>query len=144
MLAEQHNLAYPNESGDGSKSIEVIAARITAPDAAHLRQDYAYVPGLKESDPAELILLYMKEPTRFKWHGDHPSLLRGKRWLVQTPDFRESDRPAEWCPERGQWIDTPEFRRRLEKTLSFLKEQQRPYWERIMQEHEAFLAKAVH
>jgi hypothetical protein len=96
------------------------------------------VPGLKADDPADLVLLYTTRPTRFVWHGDHPSLFRARRWVVVAPDFGMSPEPR-GRGELSDWIDTPQLKARLRKTLDYLKANDRPFWTNVVAEHGAFL-----
>lgn len=146
-LVEQENKGdrtgnYPNVMGDSRKSMNAFSAMMGDPqDESKMDRDYAYVPGLRASDPKDLIFMYMTARTRFMWHEDNPPLNQKPEWLIFAPDWAEpeSDSPV-WCPEGAQRIDTAEFKRRLQATLSFLKEQKRPNWERAVQEHGAFLS----
>ena len=69
-------------------------------------------------------------------------MFRPRKWVVVRPGFglRGMEEPS--LGELSDWIDEPEFERRLRKTLDFLKANNRPYWTNAVAEHEAFL-KAV-
>jgi hypothetical protein len=100
---------------------------------------YNYVPGLKEDDPKNLVLLYSKWPTRFIWHGDLPTLFREKRWIVVPPDFCTGDFPRKHRGEQSDSVITAELKARLQRTLDFLKSNQRTNWQQVVKEHTAFL-----
>lgn len=122
---------YPNVVGSGSRSLAVIEL-FTDSEIQH----YSYVPGLREGDPAELVLMFLKARTAYTWHADYThTVLSTRRWMVLSPDPLHTGT----CPEGGELLDTPEFKRRLEKTIAFLKEHQRPYWQVVVEEQSKFL-----
>jgi hypothetical protein len=43
------------------------------------------------------------------------------------------------CPEGGDLLDTPEFKRRLLLTLKFLQTKERPHWQVVSNEQMEFL-----
>jgi hypothetical protein len=95
---------------------------------------YRYVQGLREDDPKDLVVFYRKTKTR--WRTKRPSSYeKTPRWLVMVPGC-----DGYWGNQAGGWIDTPEFRARLTKTLAYLEEQGRPNWAQTRREHAAFLA----
>jgi hypothetical protein len=97
---------------------------------------YAYVPGLKCDDPQDLVLLYLKSKTPYTWHADQEhTILSPHRWMVVPPGIV----PSGTCPEGGDLLDTAELKRRLERTMAFLKQHQRPHWQVVVEEHTAFL-----
>lgn len=130
--------AYPNVAGISSNSMQVLGD-VSRDLCRELQTRYQYVPGLREDDPADLVLMYLKRPTRCIWHGDFPTFFRPRKWVVVRPDFglRSMEEPS--VGELSDWIDRPEFERRLRKTLDFLKANNRPYWTNVVAEHEAFL-----
>ncbi len=130
-----NDLWYPNIEGSSAKSLETIAAYFD-PNDSNALCDYRYVPGLKSDDSSDLILMYVKEPSRRNWHGDTHYFRKEKRWIVLNPamDDGEDDK---WS-EVGEWISTTEFTNRLTKTLRFLSENQRPYWTNAINEHSEF------
>jgi hypothetical protein len=129
--------AYPNVMGSGAISLQQIATNSGYFDERLIR-DYVYVPGLRGRDPDDLVMLYMKKPTRYYWHGRSRPFL-DPMWLVFSPGFNYCPTNAESCSERGQRMDTQEFERRLRLTLAFLKNNERPYWTNVVAEQEAFL-----
>ena len=130
---------YPNVDGDADASLAHLRAILpdeSIYDQDHF-QDYRYVPGLTKDDPDDLVLFYKTTKTRFPAHHHSPSLwllpFIKARWAVIGPRFQG--------PLHGgsYWLDTPEFVRRLQKTLDFLKANERPHWEEIVREHGEFL-----
>ncbi len=126
---------YPNVEGDAKRSLAAFGPQRTFGDPRF--KDYAYIPGLCERDPDELIIFYKTTKTKFREHGANPCLWRvpflQSRWSVCGPRFDG--------PEHGgaYWINTPEFKMRLIKTLDFLKSHDRPYWQAVVDKHTAFL-----
>lgn len=125
---------YPNVGGKAPQSLAVLNPYLFKADEL---RDYRYVPGLRSDDPEELVLLYVKEPTRRKWHGDTRWFRKQKGWVVLNPQSKsgEGDR---WS-EVAEWIPTDEFTNRLVRTLQFLAENERPHWTNVVQEHSVFL-----
>ena len=102
--------------------------------------DYGYVPGLQEGDPNDLVMMYLREKTRRHWNGDHSgSFLRAPRWMVIGPDFYDDAGREEGSYECGRLQTTAEFRQRLQRTLDFLKSNNRLNWTNAIKEHSAFL-----
>ena len=129
MLENGHTNVYPNASGTQSNSLKLIERYYSGHDI----QRYGYVPGLSYDDPKDLVLMYVR--TRYTWHGDTThTIFSPERWLVLSPIV--DDGP---CPEGGELVDTPEFKRRLQATLAFLKDHERPYWQVVAQEQSNFL-----
>jgi hypothetical protein len=58
--------------------------------------------------------------------------------MVLSPGFSPGA-PGNTCPEGGELLDTPEFKKRIQITIAFLKEQQRPYWQTVAEEQSEFL-----
>ena len=52
--------------------------------------------------------------------------------MVISPGFQDED------IELNAWIDTPEFRKRLSRTIEFLDKEKRPHWQSIVAEQEKF------
>jgi len=121
---------YPNASGNAQASLAMIEPYF----GPHIH-DYGYVPGLREDDPKGLVFMYLKKKTRHTYHADlQHSIFSPRRWFVLPPAIIEGP-----CPEGGALLDTPEFKHRLQDTIAFLKEKQRPHWETIIAEQTAFL-----
>ncbi len=137
--AGQENPPYPNVNGSSQTSLQEIARAMQPVHAVRLLRDYLYVPGLHPNDPQDLVLLYIRERTRYTWHGDATAVRREPQWLVFSPGFYSPLDTPEWCPEDGRRLSDDQFRTRLQKTLDFLREQKRPNWENVAKEHTAFL-----
>jgi hypothetical protein len=134
MLKTHNSNTYPNIGGIGSNSLVAIE-----PFEGHEIQKYGYISGLKCDDPNDLVLMYLKTKTRYSWHGDaEHTVFSPLHWMVLSPDIVGAESAT--CPEGGQLIDTPEFKRRVEKTIAFLKEHQRPNWEVAAKEQTDFLS----
>jgi hypothetical protein len=99
---------------------------------------YRYIQGLGLNDPADLIVMYRK--TKSHWLYHHRSwdyYVEEPKWLVMGPQT-----PGHWATESDNgFIETAELRRRIRRTLDFLKEKKRPYWEQTVKEHKPFLDK---
>jgi len=123
---------YPNVEGDSRRSFALVGQYMLNGDEYYAK--YGYVPGLKDDDPPELVLMYLKEKTRRTWNGDSSGSIRRKpKWMVIGPSFGCD------LPEGGRLEETAVFRTRLQKTLEFLQENSRPYWTNAVREHAAFL-----
>ena len=132
MREVSHSNVYPNANGVGSNSLTMMVEYF-GPDI----QRYEYVPGLTCEDPKDLVLMYLKTKTHYSWHGDTAhTIFSPQRWMVLSPEFFEDE---DSCPEGGQLLDTPEFKRRVQMTVAFLKEHQRPNWEVVAKEQSDFL-----
>jgi len=133
--------AWPNVDGDSAKSFAQIEDRYLSPPDDHAYSSaYGYVPGLKDDDPPDLIFMYLKRKTRRTWNGDHsPTVFTRKKWMVFAPDFWSSSAPVGTYPEGGELVETSEFIRRFQKTLEFLRENNRPHWEATVAEQARFL-----
>ena len=125
-----HTNEYPNINGDSHASL-ATAERFMGRDI----QQYEYVPGLHYDDPNDLVLMYMKKKTRHSWHGDHEhSIFSKPQWLVLSPDIISGT-----AGEGGDLVDTSELKRRIERTLAFLKDKQRPNWQAVTEQQIALL-----
>jgi hypothetical protein len=125
------NRYYPNTNGNGSASLAA-----TSPYFGEVIKRYGYIPGLRWDDPKDLVLMYLKVKTRYTWHGDMtPNIFSPKLWKIVPPSVVD-DGPD---PEGGELVTTPEFKKRILKTLVFLKENQRPYWQTVATEQMQFL-----
>ena len=100
---------FPNLRGEAVASLQLIMPFRTPGSF----RDYGYVPGLKPEDAQDLVLFYVKKPSRKRWHGDAWSPLHPKLWVVVNPQFT-----GDW--EDAEAITTTEFKLRLAKTLVFL------------------------
>jgi hypothetical protein len=131
---------FPNVKGLSQDSIATINDAM----AGYMRwtNDYSYVPGLREDDPQDLVLMYFNRPTRWNWHGHPPTIFNEKAWIVIPVDFASgsSFRPHTGqigeCSER---VSQGEFCRRLRGTLDFIRTNERPNWQTIVAEHAKLL-----
>lgn len=109
--------------------------------------DYNYIPGLREDDPPDLVLMYFNRPTRWNWHGPPPTIFKEKAWIIIPVDFGSgsSSRPHSGqigeCSER---VSQGEFCARLRGTLDFIRTNERPNWETIIAEQARFLNSVEH
>lgn len=128
-----HSNAYPNAGGVGSNSLALIE-QYCGPDI----QRYGYIPGLTYDDPKDLVLIYLKTKTHYSWHGDTShTVFSPLKWMVISPQFHDGENT---CPEGGELLDTAEFKRRVERTVEFLKENQRTDWQVVAKEQADFLS----
>lgn len=106
------------------------------------RDDYRYVPGLHDSDPPDLVLMYLDQQARWVWHGDPPTKFKDYGWIVVPVDFCDGiyarTRKGGWG-ELSERISEGEFKRRLRATLDFVRTNNRPNWKKVVAEHTAFL-----
>jgi hypothetical protein len=130
---------FPNIDGQSSASLAEISQYM---GGVWLEESYMYVPGLNWIDPGELVLMYYAKPTRWTWHGSPPTIFTEKAWILIPVDMtyyggtRELAGPGE-CSERVSFED---LRQRIQKTLDFLRENDRPNWQAVVEEHQRFLA----
>ena len=132
MLESGHtNGFYPNADGIGSNSLAMIE-----PFFGQDIQQYAYIPGLRIDDPKDFVLMYLKRPTHYSWHGDtEHTIFSPRRWMVVFPDIVMGGP----YPEGGDLVDGPEFKRRVLRTVAYLKDHNRPHWQVVAKEQEEFL-----
>ena len=134
---EHKTRAFPNADGDGAESLNEVKELANYPE---LKSHYSYVPGLTRDDPGDLVLFYINKPTRWTWHGPVPTIFKSKQWILVPIDMkfyggREDAGPGEF----SERVSFDEFRKRLRKTLDYLKAKERPNWERIVKQHSEFL-----
>jgi hypothetical protein len=127
---------FPNVNGSSEDSLAVLTSQF----GQDISDRYLYVPGLSRDDPGDLILMYVRQPTRWVWHGSTPSMFAGKAWIVVPADMKfygpRKDLTAGECSER---LSLSEFRTRLQKTLDYLKSKKPDNWEAVVKEHSDFL-----
>src|SRR5580658_7834702 len=58
---------FPNVKGIGRDSLATIHEGMG--NYMDWAKEYGYVPGLREDDPGDLVLMYVERPTRWTWHG---------------------------------------------------------------------------
>jgi hypothetical protein len=135
---------FPNPTGLSQDSLATISESM---GYMAWTNDYNYIPGLREDDPPDLVLMYFNRPTRWNWHGPPRTIFKEKAWIVIPIDFGggssfrlHTDQIGE-CSER---ISQDELRRRLGATLDFIRTNERPNWRMIVAEHEKFLNSIQH
>ena len=128
---------FPNENGSSEASLATIANGL---GDIKLAKDYQYIPGLREDDPGDLILLYFNRPTGWHWHGAPvPTIYSKKAWLIVPVDFCMHERSIKEKGELSERLSPEEFRVRLKRTLDFLRVNERPNWEFVVAEHTKLL-----
>jgi hypothetical protein len=138
-LETTNAVLFPNVAGSSTQSLALVVPYLSQ-DADVLR-DYGYVPGLHPDDPEELILFYLKEPSRRTWHGDTHWFSGPKRWVVLNPRMTSPDSGSVRAGgELCEAISLAEFKDRLRATLDYLKRNERPGWEAAGQEHVRFIS----
>jgi hypothetical protein len=147
MHAPEANLAndpqpFPNVNGVGRDSLAMISEGMNG--EMEWAKDYKYVPGLREDDPGDLVLMYFDRPTRWVMHISPPTIFNEKAWIVVPLDFAMGSRPPAGPGELSEQISLDEFRSRLRKTLDFIRTNKRPNWQTIVAEHTEFLDSIEH
>jgi hypothetical protein len=146
-VEQWHNSAkdLPNVKGSSAESLNKL---FTEEDPAEWNAKYQYLPGLRLGDPGDLVLMYMKRPTRYIWHGKPQTIFRDPMWMTVSLDFaglRGSPfvqivrRPMPYQGENSERLSLEDFKSRLRKTLDFLRENNRPNWQTVVAENEDFL-----
>ena len=139
MLETTNGVKFPNVAGSSSRSLELLLPYLGLDNANALR-DYMYVPGLHSDDPNNLILFYLREPSRRTWHGDVHWFGGPKRWIILSPRMNPPDRDSSQAGgELDEAISSVEFKDRLRATLDYLKRNDRPGWQATEQEHMRFI-----
>jgi hypothetical protein len=111
---------------------------------------YQYVPGLQHGDPGDLVVMYMNKSTRWKNHASSPpSIFEERKWILVPFDFvgagsshsakhvRRQVADESECAER---VSLDELKSRLRKTFDYLQKNNRPHWQTVVAENEAFLS----
>ena len=138
MVWNSPQTTFPNVNGASKDSLETLHDQI----GGHMDwfKGYKYVPGLKVGDPGDLVLMYFDRPTRWLWHGVPQTIFKEKAWIVIPVDFTMGSRPIK--PNQGELnerLSNQEFRSRLQRTLDFLRTNNRPNWQTVVAEHKQFL-----
>lgn len=136
----QRTKEYPNVNG---RSAESLAKLDEFMGDEQVTEKYHYVPGLRQDDAGDLVMLYMKQPTRWMWHAEPQTIFREKEWIVVPIDFCLFGRQEMRDGELNERMSFEELRRRVRKTLDFLRKNKRPHWKTVVKEHTAFLAEAA-
>jgi hypothetical protein len=139
--------ALPNINGESAESINKLNHDFEKEEINQWNSRYQYVPGLRRGDPGDLVLMYMKQPTRYIWHSNPQSIFAEARWMVVPLDFCGGgigrgmlDRQIPYRGENSERLSLEEFKNRLRKTLKFLQDDNRPHWQTVVAENEALLA----
>lgn len=128
---------FPNIDGSSAASIEVLEELSVY---RQLKSHYSYVPGLNRDDPEGLVLFYINRPTRWTSHVSTPWIFTSKEWILVPVDMEwKSSRSDAGPGEFSERVSFDEFRKRLRKTLDYIKTKQRPNWETIVKQHTDFL-----
>ena len=137
-MVDSKTNAFPNAGGIGADSISLMNEQM---GGLTWSKNYKYVPGLCVGDPGDLVLMYVAHPTRWTWHGSTPTIFRQKQWILVPLDFKSEgpDRAGAGPGELSERVSSEEFRRRLQRTLDFLRTNTRPNWETVVAEHARFL-----
>ncbi len=133
-MLENHTNTYPNINGSRLESLSVLE-RYSLPLAEF--RDYVYVPGLCRDDPHDLVMWYVREKSRRRWHGDTPTIFRERKWVIISPQGTSFETPD--GEDLNYWVDTQEIRARLQKTIEFLERNSRPGWQNVARENAEFL-----
>ncbi|MEI8289426.1 MAG: hypothetical protein WCH99_08120 [Verrucomicrobiota bacterium] len=128
---------FPNVNGIGRDSLATISNGLAG--QMEWAKDYRYVPGLRENDPGDLVLLYLDRPTRWDLHVLTPTIFKEKAWMVVPVDYTMGSRPRTGRGELSERVSLDEFRNRLRRTLDFVRTNERPNWQTIVAEHTKFL-----
>lgn len=138
IWTEDHETnAFPNINGEGHDSLAEL--REAYPNA-DLANRYSYVAGLHKDDPGDLVLMYVKQPTRWIWHGRPNSIFNKKAWIVVPVDFaigKSSERVTQVTSagECSETLSNVDFGARLQRTLDYLRTNSRPNWQTVLAEH---------
>jgi hypothetical protein len=133
---------FPNTKGVGRDSLTNICEEMGGYN--DWIRDYGYVPGLKEDDPGDLVIMYFNRPTRWTWHGEPPTIFKKKAWILIPVDFAEGMRPKSGPGELSERVSLDEFRSRLKRTIDFIRTNERPNWQTIVAEQTKFLDSIDH
>ncbi len=134
---------FPNVKGLSQDS--VVTIRDGMGGNMDWAKDYNYVPGLREDDPGDLVLMYFNRPTRWTWFAAPPTIFKQKEWIIVPVDFAEGMRPRSGQDrDYSERVSLEEFRSRLRRTLDFVRTNERPNWQTIVAEHTKFLNSMEH
>ena len=131
--------SYPNVRGDSAESLAVLNNYMPH---FQLSKKYMYVPGLRSDDPGDLVLMYLRRPTRWQWHAEPRTIFREKEWIVVARDFSLYGRDETRDGELNERMTLAELKSRLRRTLDYLRKHNRPHWRAVAMEHRRFLAEA--
>ena len=135
-MIENKTNVYPNIGGKSHQSLVPITEMVGG--SKDWIANYNYVPGIRQDDPGDLVLLYVNRPTRWNWHGKHPTIFEKKAWILVPIESQMSERPGMEVGELSERVSLNEFRSRLKRTLDFVRPNERPYWQAVDVEHTKF------
>jgi hypothetical protein len=69
---KDNNNEYPNIGGVSSDSLNAIQKEMGG--YMDWTADYGYVPGLRQKDPGQMVLMYVNRPTRWTMHISAPTI----------------------------------------------------------------------
>jgi hypothetical protein len=127
---------FPNVNGASRDSLMAIGDQIGGLESA---KHYRYVPGLRQDDPCELVLMYFDRPTRWMWHGHPPTIFQKRAWIIVPVDFASESRKPVGPGELSERVSIDELRNRLTRTLDYIRTHERPHWQAVVAEHTKFL-----
>jgi hypothetical protein len=138
---DAHDLRpFPNVKGLSQDSLATLRDAMSMYGNMDWATNYNYVPGLREDDPGDLVLMYFNRPTRWTWFALPPTIFQEKEWIIIPVDFGRGMRPR---PEKdrdySERVSLDEFRRRLRETIDFVRTNDRPNWQTVVAEHTKFL-----
>jgi hypothetical protein len=136
-MANNNTNPFPNVGGSSADSLASIREEMNG--YMSWATNYHYVPGLRQDDPGDLVLMYFDRPTHWVWHGTPHTRLEKKKWIVVPVDFTMGSRTPSGPGELSEQIPTAEFKQRLRATIDFVRTNQRPNWQAVVAEHTRFL-----
>jgi len=136
MWCDDHTNAFPNVRGSSHDSLVALRDKFATTE---VENNYRYVPGLRPEDPGDLVLMYYSRPTRWTLHILTPTIFEKKAWIVIPVDFTLGPRRQRGPGEESERLSRAEFRKALRNTLDFVRTNERPNWEAVVQEHTGFL-----
>jgi hypothetical protein len=136
----------PNENGKSDESLQEL---MEADHPDEWVEQYQYISGLRRGDPGDLVLAYRKSPTRWRHHAAGPPLILSERkWILIPFDFTGvmessiASRVKREMPDVGEdaeRVSREELNSRLQRTLKYLQDNNRPNWEIVAAENKEFL-----
>lgn len=142
--SDSNTNSFPNVNGVGRDSLATIRDYMNGYGDMDWAKGYRYVPGLRQNDPGDLVLLYLDRPTRWTRHGAPGTIFRKKAWMIVPVDFTIGGRSQTGVGELSERVSLTEFHRRLNRTLDFIRTNERPNWQTIVAEQTTFLNSIQH
>lgn len=129
---------FPNVNGSSRDSLATLKQEMGG--NMDWATNYNYIPGLRENDPGNLVLMYFNRPTRWRWFAAPPTIFKNKEWIIIPVDFGTGMRPrSEEDRDYSERVSFDEFRRRIQQTLDFIRTNNRPNWQTVVVEETRFL-----